>query len=118
MQRMGLLSFLRRRDNDAREAAPSDFFDVFHRKTMDAIVDSRRLPLSQWSVADAESSTSAARFVLGLLRERAELRRRFPRALSVESGYRNYLRDTAATEFGLSADALAKIDALFVSQPG
>ena len=115
---MGLLSFLRRSDNKGAPAAPSDFFDVFHRKTMDAIVDSRALPLSHWSAADAENSASAARFVLGLLRDRPQLRRRFPHALSPDAGYGEYLASTGASEFGLSPAALANVAAIFTAQPG
>jgi hypothetical protein len=53
-----------------------------------------------------------------MLRDRPQLRRRFPRALSAGGGYRDYLRDDAAKEFRLSPAAIANIDALFVHQPG
>ena len=115
---MGLFSFLRRRSGNASAGAPSDFFDVFHRQTVDSIVDSRGLPLSQWSPADAASDASAARFVLGVLRDRPEVRRRYPRALQASSGYREYLRERAASEFGLSASAAANIHAVFAAKIG
>ena len=115
---MALLSFFRRRTDDAPEPPSSDSFDIFHRKTVAAIIDSRGLPLSQWSGADAENRATAARFVLGLLRERPRIRRRFPRALSPDGGYREYLRSAGAKEFRLSASAVGNVDGLFESSPG
>ena len=115
---MGLLSFLRRSDRKASADAPSDFFDVFHRKTIEAITDSRGRPLSEWSAADAETSGSAARVVLGLLRDRPQLRRRYPGALTRNSRYREYLETSGATELGLSTSAIANIGAAFAAQPG
>ncbi len=115
---MGLLSFFRRPPASQSTSAPSDYFDVFHRKTMDALLDSRGLPFSQWSPADAESSASVARFVLGLLRDQPDLRPRYRRALAPDGGYRAYLRNVAAREFGLSAAAIANVDAVFVANPG
>ena len=113
---MGILSFLRRRE--VSPSAPSDHFDVFHRATTDAVIDSRGLALSQWSAADAEAVESAPRFILGLLRDRAALRRRYARALSAQSGYHDYLRTSAAREFNLSPSAIANIDAVFAASPG
>src|SRR5437762_14385434 len=70
---------------------PSDNFDVFRKKTMASIIDFRGRPLGEWSVADADSTETCARFVLGVLRDRPNLRRRFPHATSVASGYRDWL---------------------------
>jgi hypothetical protein len=114
---MRLLSFLTR-DRTRSDSPPSDHFDLFHRKTMDAIIDSRGRPLSEWSVEDAEAPQRAARVVLGALRDRAELRRRFGNALAVAGPYRAYLQQRGAAEFRLSSSMAANVDAVFAQQPG
>jgi glycosyltransferase involved in cell wall biosynthesis len=96
---------------------PGDLFDVYHPKTLAAIIDSRGKPLGDWSLADAESPESAARFVLGLLREKSRLRRRFPNALS-DSKYRDWLVARAAPDFQRSAAAALNIDRVFLRQLG
>ena len=65
---------------------PSDNFDVFRKKTMASIIDFRGRPLGEWSLSDADSKETCARFVLGVLRDRPNLRRRFPDATSVATG--------------------------------
>ena len=114
---MRLLSFLTR-DRAPTESAPSDHFDLFHRKTTDAIIDSRGRPLSEWSAEDVESLETAPRVVLGALRDRPELRRRYPKALTVGGEYRAFLQQRGAGELGLSASAAANVDAAFLQQPG
>jgi len=86
---MRLSSFFHRA-KAASAQRPADLFDVYHLKTLAAIIDSRGKPLSDWSPADAESPESAARFILGLLRDKRGLRGRFPNALS-DSKFRDWL---------------------------
>lgn len=112
---MRLLSLFRRNRADASESRPSDNFDVFHRKTLDAIIDSRGKPLSEWSLADAETAESAGRVILGLLRDRKDLRNRYPDALAPSGRYRAFLMERGAAELGLSAAAISNIEAAFAA---
>jgi len=98
--------------------APSDTFDVFHKKTMASILDSRGRPLGEWSLADADSKETCARFVLGLLRDRSKLRRRFPDATSVAGGYSDWLRGRGARKLRLSSRAISNIVAVFAQELG
>jgi glycosyltransferase involved in cell wall biosynthesis len=106
---MGLLSIFRR---SGPSTAGSDFFDVFHGKTVEAITDSRGLPLSEWSPADADSSVSAVRFVLACLRENPKLRA-LPPGREVQQKLLHAGRDR-----GLSQTVLAGVEAAFAAQPG
>jgi len=96
----------------------SDNFDVFRKKTMASIIDFRGRPLGEWSIADADSKETCARFVLGVLRDRPNLRRRFPDATSVASGYRDWLLGRGARKFRLSPRAISNIDAVFAQELG
>src|SRR5207247_1007458 len=62
----------------------------------------------------------AARFVLALLRERPELRRRFPHALrdGPDGSYCRWLCAHGTELFGLSAAAVAHIEAAFERRAG
>ena len=97
---------------------PSDNFDVFRKKTMASIIDFRGRPLGEWAVADADSKETCARFVLGVLRDRLDLRLRFPDATSVARGYRDWLLGRGARKFGLSSCAILNIAAVFAQELG
>ena len=99
-------------------SGPSDNFDVFRKKTMASIIDFRRRPLGEWSLADADSKETCARFVLGVLRDRTNLRRRFPDATSVARGYRDWLLGRGARKFRLSPSAISNIAAVFAEGLG
>jgi len=96
---------------------PADLLDIYHRKTLAAIIDSRRKPLSDWSPADAESPDGAARFVLGLLRDQPDLRRRFPNPTR-NSEYRDWLVSRAESDFSLTSAAASNIEKVFSQNPG
>jgi glycosyltransferase involved in cell wall biosynthesis len=72
-------------------------------------------PLTWSSTAAEVSDLGAVRLALGLLQERPDLRRQFPRALSEgESGaYCRWLCSAAVTEFGLGGTASDNIRAAF-----
>ena len=97
---------------------PSDNFDVFRKKTMASIIDFRGRPLGEWSLADADSKETCARFVLGVLRDRPNLCRRFPDATSVAGGYRDWLLGRGARKFRLSPRAISNISAVFAQELG
>ena len=97
---------------------PSDNFDVFRKKTMASIIDFLGRPLGEWSLADADSKETCARFVLGVLRDRPNLRRRFPDATSAASGYRDWLLGRGARKFRLSSRAISNIAAIFAQELG
>ena len=99
-------------------SVPSDKLDVFRKKTMASIIDFRGRPLGEWSLSDADSKETCARFVLGVLRDRPNLRRRFPDATSVASGYRDWLMGRGAGKFRLSPRAISNIDAVFAQALG
>jgi glycosyltransferase involved in cell wall biosynthesis len=99
-------------------SVPPDNFDVFRKKTMASIVDSRGRPFGEWSLADADSRTTCARFVLGVLRDRPNLRRRFPDATSVAGGYRAWLLARGARKFRLSPSAMSNIAGVFAQELG
>jgi glycosyltransferase involved in cell wall biosynthesis len=113
---MRLSSFFHRAKSSTAQRR-ADLFDVYHQKTLAAIIDSRGKPLSDWSPADAESPETAARFILGLLRDERGLRRRFPNALS-DSKYRDWLMVRAVPDFQLSAAAASNIDRVFLRKLG
>jgi glycosyltransferase involved in cell wall biosynthesis len=99
-------------------AAPSDFLDVYHATTMEALGDSRGLSLGDWGVGDAETVETTPRLILGMLRERKELRRRFPHAVSGEgAAFREWLLAFCVRELKLAPAALANISAAFVPDP-
>ena len=97
---------------------PSDNFDVFRKKTVASIIDFRGRPLGEWSLADADSKETCARFVLGVLRDRPNLRRRFPDATSVVTGYRDWLLGRGARKFRLSPRAISNIAPVFEQELG
>jgi hypothetical protein len=73
------------------------------------------------SAADAAISEAfAADFILRVLRESRWLRWRFPRALSggVNGPFARWLRKSGPRKFGLSEQALRKIDGAFRKPPG
>ena len=85
---------------------------------MASIIDLRGRRLGEWSLADADSKETCARFVLGVLRDRPNLRRRFPDATSVASGYRDWLLGRGARKFRLSPPAISNIAAVFAQELG
>ena len=56
--------------------------------------------------------------MLGVLRDRLDLRRRFPDAISVARGYRDWLLDRGARKFELSSCAILNIAAVFAQELG
>lgn len=101
-----------------QEPEAPDLFDIYHERTMTALVDSRGLAFGRWSMADAGSLTSAAKFILGLLRSRKELRRRFPRAVTGGGEYRDWLVNEGARELKLPGASVAIVKAAFPENPG
>ncbi|MGI9088413.1 MAG: glycosyltransferase [Chthoniobacterales bacterium] len=92
-----------------------EHFHLFDRKTF-ANYDS----LGKWSLAEAENSEEgAARAILGLLREKPRLRRRFPRAISAgwSGEFGEWLRAESA-RLGLAEPALRNIESVFRESPG
>lgn len=85
---------------------------------MESIFDSRGRPFGDWSLADADSETSCPRFVLGLLRDRSKLRRRFPNASSASGGYDQWLQGRGARRLRLSSRAISNIAAVFAHDLG
>ena len=85
---------------------------------MASIIDFRGRPLGAWSLADADSKETCARFVLGVLRDRPKLRRRFPDATSLASGYRDWLLGRGARKFRLSPHAISNIGTVFAQELG
>jgi glycosyltransferase involved in cell wall biosynthesis len=72
-----------------------------------------------WSIQDAEAGElEAARLILGLLQQRADLRRRFPRALTggANGAYGTWLCTAGAQDLGLSDRAVAHVRAAFARQ--
>lgn len=101
----------------AFEAAPLDIWE----NSFPALVGSLQLNLPAPVPRKAESSEAqAAAFLIGTLRANAQLRRRFPRALSEgERGrFARWLQHNGAQELGLSELALKKIRGAFRRRPG
>jgi glycosyltransferase involved in cell wall biosynthesis len=70
----------------------------------------------EWSASDAEhDELGAARFALGILMTRPDLRQRFPQAATqgADGNYCRWLCNEGATEFGLSRAAAANVRAAF-----
>lgn len=108
----------RGRKRHTEPSVPSDNFDVFRKKTMASIIDFRGRPPGEWFLGDADSKETCARFVLGVLRDRPNLRRRFPDATSVGGGYREWLLGRGARKFRLSPSAISNIAAVFAQELG
>ena len=103
----------------AQPPSPVDLFDdaAVARATGKPIAHSVPAPTT---AAEIDDTNSAARFVIALLRERADLRRRFPDALSAGPGgaFAAWLAGDGAIELGLPEDARGHIAAAFRSDPG
>ncbi len=96
-----------------------DCFDVFSREELNTLAAQRNESLTAWSSSEAAQSVDgASRFLLGFLRSKARLRRRFPNAISAVAGgdYRQYLLRDA--RLGLSVQARQNIEAAFQTGPG
>jgi glycosyltransferase involved in cell wall biosynthesis len=115
---MSIRTIFRRLKRRTEPSAQSDNFNVFHNKTMASIIDSRGRPLGEWSLADADSKETYARFVLGVLRDQPKLRRRFPDATSVAGGYSDWLRGRGARKLRLSSRAISNIVPVFARELG
>ncbi len=112
---MRLPKFLRRTEVPE---APSDLFDIYHERTMTALVDTRGLAFGRWSPSDAGSAATAPRFLLGLLRSRPDLRKRFPRAVVGDPAYREWLKGEGARELKLPSSTAANLGSAFPADPG
>ena len=102
----------------ARPPSPIDLFDDAAVAAAGGAPIEDILPLP--ATADAvNGKTSAARFLIALLRRRADLRRRFPDALSAgpDGAFAAWLQGAGAAELGLSARARGHVAALFISDP-
>ena len=115
---MSIHAIFRRLMRRTEPSPTADKFDVFHKKTMASILDSRGRPLGEWFRADADSEERCARFVLGLLRDRPKLRRRFPEATSAAGGYSQWLQGRGARDLRLSSRAISNIAAVFAQDLG
>lgn len=115
---MSIHATFRRLMRRTESSSTADNFDVFHKKTMASVLDSRGKSLGEWSFADADSEERCPRFILGLLRDRPDLRRRYPAATSTAGGYSEWLRTLGAREIGLSQRAISNIAAVFVREFG
>lgn len=96
-----------------------DCFDVFSRDDLSRLAAERNGSLTAWSFSEAGLSIDgASRFVLGLLRTRRRLRRRFPTAISAAGAndYRQWLLHDGW--LSLSAPARQNIEAAFQTAPG
>ena len=103
----------------AREPSPIDLFDdhAVVQATGKSIAQSVPAPVA---AAMINGKTSATRFIIATLRDRADLRRRFPNAISAGSNgaFAAWLAGEGANELGLSDNAKRHIDAAFDSDPG
>jgi glycosyltransferase involved in cell wall biosynthesis len=75
----------------------------------------------RWSAADAgHDELAAARFALGVLQTRPDLRQRFPHAVTagVEGDYCRWLCTQGAQELGLSPEGVANVRTAFAREPG
>ncbi len=106
-----------RRPKRTRSDAPSDFFDILHAPTMEALADGRGQSLGDWSASDADDSATAPRLILGIWREQNKVRRRFPRVISGDFAYRDWLLTYCAGELKLAPAAMANVAAAFVQDP-
>lgn len=120
-----LLRMFRRGRGEQAQSVP-DLFDIYHARTMAALLDSRQQPLGAWSVSDAEDSKTAPRFILGLLRDKAGLRKRFPSAVSGGIEFREWVfascdrlssnaRENVAAAF--DADLAATVREFYLHNP-
>ena len=96
----------------------SDYVDVFVDGSLRDILELHRRILPNWSAADAERQETAARFVAGVLLERAR-----GSARSYSQGWfdrrsRRWLLRHAKRKFGLSKAACANIRAVFAQNLG
>ncbi len=100
-----------------RPLAPVDLFDD---ATVERIATQATLPPTPVEPADITSRGAAARFIVALLRARADLRRRFPHALSAgpEGAFATWLLGEGAVALGLSPAATAHVAAAFRADPG
>lgn len=101
----------------AFDAAPVDVWGA----DFPSIAAPLELELPPLSSQEPEASEAqAAAFLVALLREKKELRRRFPRALSEGEGGRfgRWLQKRGGNELGLSPLALKKIRGAFRRRPG
>lgn len=101
-------------------AQQPDCLDVFNPNELRSVGRQRGEVLQAWSRTEAETSVEGAgRFVLGFLRSRRRLRRRFPKAVSAgETGeYCQWLLRDGAT-LGLSQQALQNVRTAFRTMPG
>jgi glycosyltransferase involved in cell wall biosynthesis len=93
--------------------------DVYRSKSLNRLLKNIGAPPLTWSPQSAEAGElGAARLVLGLLQQRADVRQRFPRALTGgENGaYCTWVCTTAARQLGLSGRAVAHVRAAFARQ--
>ena len=101
----------------AFDPAPLDIWDG----AFPALAATLPLDLTAPVSEQAEASEAhAAAFLLGLLRARPQLRRRFPRALSdgERGSFAQWVQRSGAKELGLSEVALKKIRGAFRRRPG
>ena len=103
----------------ALKPSPINLFDD------DAVVQATGKSIAQSLPAPVEAGmingrASATRFIVATLRERADLRRRFPNAISAGSNgaFAAWLAGEGANELGLSDKAKRHIGAAFISDPG
>lgn len=91
--------------------------DLFDDRSL-AMVSGRRRPDIVWLPDPAgviDGPESAARFIIDLLRGRADLRERFPLALTggAQGAFAAWLKGEALGQFGIAAEAARFIDAVF-----
>ncbi|MDQ6623498.1 MAG: hypothetical protein M3Y86_08445, partial [Verrucomicrobiota bacterium] len=107
-----------RRGGGGNAAAPSDLFDVYHAPTMEAVGDRSGQSLGDWGADSADEIATAPRLILGLLRTRRDLRRRFPRAVADDdAGFREWVIAHGQRELKLTPPQLANVAVVFVDDP-
>jgi glycosyltransferase involved in cell wall biosynthesis len=95
--------------------------NIFDREAMRTFTRGTRANLIDWSPQDAETGElGAARFVLGLLRDRPDLRRQFPLAIrdGASGTFCRWLCTEGVEELALSRPAVENIRSAFRRRPG
>ena len=113
-----LPQILRPKEDEPRRDPMSDFFDVYHARTMEAVSDRRGQSLGDWGPHTADDVVTAPRLVLGVLRESRPLRRRFPDALSGhDNAFREWLIGHCMRDLKLTPTQVANVTAALIEDP-